>query len=80
MQICIHINFSGMYLNIVTSVECLQVELPVWLGRPQTQVDGVVGVEARDGVVIGNSCHLHTCTDSDRFRHSAGLQRVNITL
>lgn len=46
-------------LHVVSCVEGLQVELAVGLGSPEPQVDGVVGVVARNGVVIGHGCHLH---------------------
>lgn len=51
------------YLYIVTSVECLQIKLPVWLSSPEAQVDGVVSVEPRNGIVIGNCCYLHMRTN-----------------
>ena len=47
------------YLHIVTGIEGLKIKLPVWLGSPEAQVDGVVCVKARDWVVIGNCCDLH---------------------
>ena len=46
------------HLHIVSCIECLQVKFPVWLGSPQPQVDGVVGVEPRDWIVIGNCSYL----------------------
>ena len=46
------------YLHIVTGIERLQIKFSVWLCSPKAQVDGVVGVEAWDGVVISDSCHL----------------------
>lgn len=45
-------------LDIITSVEGFQVKLLPWLGGPQAQVDCVVGLEARDGVVICDGSHL----------------------
>lgn len=50
------------HLHIVTSVEGLQIKLPVRLGSPKAQVDGVVGLKAWDGVVIRHSRHLHAHT------------------
>ena len=47
------------HLNIVTGVEGLQVKLLPGLGGPQAQVDCVVGLEPWDGVVVGDSRHLH---------------------
>ena len=52
------LGLSSIYLHIVPCVEGFQVKLPIWLGSPQPQVDGVVGVKARDWVVICNRCHL----------------------
>ena len=46
------------HLHIVAGVEGLQVKLPVRLGGPQAQVDGVVGLEAWDGVVVRHSSDL----------------------
>ena len=46
-------------LNVVPCVECLQVEFPIRLCSPEPQVDGVVGLEARDGVVVCYCTHLY---------------------
>lgn len=48
------------YLHIVSCVEGFQVKLSVWLGSPQAQIDGVVSLEAWNGIVVSNCCHLRT--------------------
>lgn len=47
------------HLHIVTGVERLQVKLLAGLSRPQAQVDGVVRLEPRDGVVVRDRRHLN---------------------
>mmetsp|Transcript_6587 Transcript_6587/g.16993 ORF Transcript_6587/g.16993 Transcript_6587/m.16993 type:complete len:433 (-) Transcript_6587:446-1744(-) len=44
--------------DVVARVEGLQVELLARLGRPEAQVDGARGLEARDRVVVGHGSHL----------------------
>jgi len=46
------------HLDIVASVESLQVKLLARLGCPQPQVDGIVCAKARNGVVVGNGSYL----------------------
>lgn len=75
---------SKTHLHVVTSVESFKIKLFVRFGRPEPQVDCVVGGKSRNRIVMRNCCHTlasipsgpHTRNCSPRLHKDAACWTV----